>query len=131
MNYQRVDDYSVVPPGWFWFVLVFLVAAVLVVRSRPAWLLYFWLGACLLAAAGMLSWRASTSLYHAPVHTFAEFVLTHGIPGGLVILWLHRTRRHRMLSRAPVQLLGALAVFVGGLMIVLTITEILVTKLSW
>jgi hypothetical protein len=106
MIHQKAHDYSLMPPGWFWFVLAFLVGAALVVRSRPAWLLRFWLGAWLLVVTGTLLWLDPSHFRYALVPTIAGVVLVNGIPSGLVILWLHRTRRHRMLSRAPVQFVG-------------------------
>lgn len=124
MNWQKVDDYTVFPdPAIPWFIIGFLVVAVLVARFRPAWLLRTWLAVWLLAVAGTLLTLHPSWLRYAPVPTVAEIVFGIGLPTGLTALWLHRSRRHAVLSRAAVQLASALAVFMGGLMIVGIVAE--------
>jgi hypothetical protein len=129
MNYSTAEYHHGygLPPGWIWFVLVFLVAAVLVVRSRPAWLLRFWLGGWLVGVAITLIWLDPSYLRYEPIGTIYRVVLMNAIPTGLVALWLNRTRRHVALSRAAVQLASALVVFVCGLMLMLVVAEFLET----
>lgn len=116
MQYSTAEyhDYGA-PAVWLWFMLAFLVMAVLIVRSRPAWMLRFWLGAWLVGVAVILIWMGPSELRYAPVPSIAAAMLGNGLPTRLVILWLHLTRRHVMFSRLAVQLATSLAVFVGGL----------------
>lgn len=118
MEFATNEPYGLTPPGWGWFALGFLVAAVVVARLRPGWLPRFWLGTLLLAVVGTLLWLDRRYLRHEPFHTVAVLVLIHGLPAGVATLWLARTRRHRILSHAAVRLAGALAAFVAGLLIV-------------
>jgi hypothetical protein len=113
MDLAPVEDYSLFPwPERLWFVVGFLVLAVVVARLRPAWLMPLWLAAWLLAVA----W---TLLMGAPrwpnPFVVVEIVLASGIPTGLTTLWLARTRRRRLLGVAAVQALGAVVAYVSGI----------------
>lgn len=122
MTYSTGHDDGLFPfPATLWFVAGFLVVAVLVARSRPAWLLRTWLAAWLLAATGTLLSLHPSWLRYAPVATVAEIVFGIAVPTGLTTLWLHRSRGHAFFSRVGVQLASALGAFVCGLMIAATV----------
>lgn len=112
MDLTRVEDYSVFPwPQRLWFVVMFLVVAVVVARYRPRWLRALWLDAWLLAVAGTLLSMGPGWPYPLLV---VEIVLASGIPTGLTALWLARTRRHRRLGMPAVQGVSAPVVYLCG-----------------
>ncbi|HEU4880981.1 MAG TPA: hypothetical protein VFT45_02015 [Longimicrobium sp.] len=82
------------------------VVAVLVARYRPSWLFRAWIAMWLLLAAGM-SAANPAGLRDGGM---LLYVLLVGGPSGLTVLWLHRTRRHRVLSRLAAQFASAVLV---------------------
>ena len=118
MDYVKYEDYSPLPETAVpWFIVGFMVVAVLVTRFRPAWLLRMWLATWLLAVTATLLTLHPSWLHYAPVPTLAEIVLGIGVPTGLTTLWLRRSTGHAVLSRTAIQLASALVVFLCGLMI--------------
>jgi hypothetical protein len=122
MEFQKVEDYSLFPwPERLWFVVLFLVIAVVVARLRPGWLPALWLGSWLLAVIGGVLCQAPGWVRYEPVLPVVEIVLpvvemalASGIPTGLAVLWLAGTRQHRLLGMAAVQALGAVLAFLCG-----------------
>ena len=117
MDFARVEAYSLFPwPQRLWFVVLFLVTAIVVARLRPRWLLALWVDAWLLAVvAGALSLPRDW-VHHEPVLLVVELALASGMPTGVTALWLARTRRHRLLGVAAVQAPGAVVAYVAGIM---------------
>jgi hypothetical protein len=115
MDIAKVEDYSVFPwPERLWFVVLFLILAVVVARFRPRWLLALWLDAWLLAVAWSIVFAAGGPDWGYPL-LVVEIVLASGIPTGLTALWLARTRRHRRLGMAAVQGLSAPIVYLSSI----------------
>lgn len=116
MEFAKVEDYSLFPwPERLWFVVLFLVIAIVVARFRPGWLLALWVDAWLLAAIGGLLYLPPGWVRYEPVLPVAEIVVASGIPMGVTTLWLARTRRHRLLGMAAAQALGAVVAYLCGI----------------
>jgi hypothetical protein len=124
MDFARVEDFSLFPwPERLWFVVLFLVAAVVVARVRPPWLPALWVDAWLLAVVGGVLYLPPGWARFEPVLPVVEIVLASGIPTGLTTLWLARTRRHRLLGMAAAQALGAVAAYLCGIVATAVILE--------
>ena len=122
MDFAKVEDYSLFPwPVRLWFVVLFLVIAIVVARSRPRWLLALWLDAWLVAVIAGALYLPRDWVHHEPVLLVVELALASGIPTGLTALWLARTRRHRLLGMAAAQALGAFVAYLGGIAVVAVI----------
>ncbi|WP_420125707.1 hypothetical protein [Longimicrobium sp.] len=124
MDFAKVEDYSLFPwPERLWFVIAFLVIAVVVARIRPGWLVALWVDAWLLAVMGGMLYLPHGWERHGRLPLIAEIVLASGIPTGLTTLWLARTRRHRLLGMTAVQAPGAVAAYVAGIAAAAVIME--------
>lgn len=124
MEHTTVESYT----GWPWIQLLWLlsvfgipVAAVFVARHRPSWLFRAWLAMWLLLAGGMVAIEPGV-LRSGNILIFGFLT---GVPSGLTILWLSRTRHHRVLSRAVVQLAGAAVVNLCGFVLAALLTALL------
>lgn len=119
MDFAKVEDYSLFPwPERLWFVVLFLLIAIVVARLRPRWLLALWVDAWLLAVAAGVLYLPRGWVRHEPVLYVVELALASGIPTGLTALWLARTRRHRLLGRAAAQAPGAVLAYLCGIVAV-------------
>lgn len=119
MEFARVEDYSLFPwPERLWFVVLFLLIAIVVARFRPRWLLALWVDAWLLAVIAGALYLPHDWVHHEPVLLLVELALASGIPTGLTALWLARTRRHRLLGTAAVQAIGAVLAYLCGIVAV-------------
>jgi hypothetical protein len=101
--------------------LLFVIPAALalVARHRPAWLVRAWVATWLLLVVGVIvAFPGAVGPGDIP----GFFLL--GVPGGMTILWLHRTRRHRVLSHAAAQLASAVVVNVGALALLAVLMQI-------
>jgi hypothetical protein len=130
MDFAKVEDYSLFPwPERLWFVVLFLVIAIVVARLRPRWLLALWVDAWLLAVIAGALYLPRDWVHHEPVLLVVELALASGLPTGLTALWLARTRRHRLLGRAAAQALGAVLAYLCGIVavevILLTLWEVI------
>lgn len=124
MDFAKVEDYSLFPwPERLWFVVLFLLIAIVVARFRPGWLLALWVDAWLLAVIGGVLYLPPGWMRYEPLLLPVEIALASGVPTGLAALWLARTRRNRPLGMAAAQALGALLAYLCGIVAVEVILQ--------
>jgi hypothetical protein len=87
------------------FVLVIPTVLALVAHYRASWLVRAWAATWLLLVAGVVAIDPGV----ADARSIPGFLLA-GVPSGLAALWLHLTRRHRVLSRLAAQFASAVLV---------------------
>jgi hypothetical protein len=128
MEYSTASGYDPWLDAWslsrlLGLLLLFAVpfVAVLVARERPSWLFRAWVAMWLLLAAGMSA--ADPGGLRSVEMLF--YVLLVGGPSGLIVPWLHRTRRHRVLSRAAVQLASTVVVNLCGIVLATLVASVL------